>query len=349
MNWILSIIAFIFILSVIVIIHELGHLLTAKYFGVYCEEFAIGMGPTLYKRKGKETTFAIRALPIGGFVSMAGEQGVECENIPHERTINGIKAWQKIVVMAAGSFMNIMLAWALFIGVIMMQGRVSLPPEPIVANVVEGSPAAKAGFQANDRIVEVSSQSITLEPKNFNEISEHIQYYPVETNFKVERNGEVKNLTLTPEYIKDENRYYLGINLSPNIKEISFLESFQYGTQELVNGMKSIGTALSKLVQGIGLQNLSGPVGIFKITSDVAKTGFVSILSLIALLSLNIGIFNLLPLPVLDGGRIFITLIEKVSGRTLSGKAEGILMGAGVLFLIGIMVLATWQDIVRLF
>ncbi len=349
MDLLLSIIAFIFILSVIVIIHELGHLLTAKHFGVYCEEFAIGMGPTLYKRKFKETTFAIRALPIGGFVAMAGEQGVECENIPHERTINGIKAWQKIIVMAAGSFMNIVLAWVLFVGVIMMQGKVSLPPEPVVANVVENSPAAKAGFQANDRIIEVHSQSVTLKPKNFNEISEHIQYYPVESIFKVERNGEIKSLVLSPEYIKDENRYYLGINLSPNIKEISFLESFHYGTQELVKGMKSIVTALSKLVQGIGLQNLSGPVGIFKITSDVAKTGFMSILTLIALLSLNIGIFNLLPLPVLDGGRIFITLIEKVSGRTLGEKAETILMGAGVLLLIGIMVLATWQDIVRLF
>lgn len=349
MNFMLSILAFVFILSVIVIIHELGHLLTAKYFGVYCEEFAIGMGPTLYKRKFKETTFAIRALPIGGFVSMAGEQGVDCDHIPQERTLQGLKAWKKIVVMAAGSFMNLLLAWVLFIGVIMVQGKVSLPPEPVIAGVVEGSPAEKAGFQANDRVVEVSSNSITFQPKNFNEISEHIQYYPVETTFKVERNGKIETLLLTPEYIKDENRYYLGITLTPNIKEITFLDSFRYGTEELVKGAQSIGNALAKLVQGVGFQNLSGPVGIFKITSDVAQTGFVSILSLIALLSLNIGIFNLLPLPVLDGGRIFITVIEKISGRTLGPKVETILMGAGVLLLVGIMVLATWQDIIRLF
>lgn len=349
MNNMLSVIYFILILSALIVIHELGHLITAKRFGVYCSEFSIGMGPAIYKHQFKETAFSIRLLPIGGFVAMAGEEGVEDEHVPFERTIKGINVWKQVVIMAAGAVMNILLAWALFIGLTMYQGSVALPPEPVINGTMEGSPAKAAGFQAGDRIIEVTSHGISFVPENMNEITEHIQYYPEETTFKVQRGAEVLDLVMTPSYIKEENRYLIGIEYSRNIKEIGVLEAFGYGTQQLIESSTSIFRALGNIIRGIGLNNLSGPVGIYKITADTIQYGWMSVLALIALLSVNLGIMNLLPLPVLDGGRIFITLLEKISGRKLGEKAEYIITMAGVVLLVGIMVFATWQDITRLF
>lgn len=346
---ILSVIYFILILSALIVIHELGHLITAKRFGVYCSEFSIGMGPAIYKHQFKETAFSIRLLPIGGFVAMAGEEGVEDEHVPFERTIKGINVWKQVVIMAAGAVMNILLAWALFIGLTMYQGAVALPPEPVINGTMEGSPAEAAGFQSGDRIVEVTSHSISFVPENMNEITEHIQYYPEETTFKVQRGTEVLDLVMTPSYIKEENRYLIGIEYSRNIKEIGALEAFGYGTQQLIESSTSIFRALGNIIRGVGLNNLSGPVGIYKITADTIQYGWMSVLALIALLSVNLGIMNLLPLPVLDGGRIFITLLEKISGRKLGEKTEYIITMAGVVLLVGIMLFATWQDIARLF
>ncbi len=346
----MSILYFVLILSVIVVIHELGHLISAKYFNVYCKEFSIGMGPVLYKKQFRETAFAIRALPIGGFVSMAGEEGVDDENIPFERTIKGIRWWQQIIVMAAGAIMNILLAWILFIAVTMAQGRISLPAEPIINGFSENSAAQEAGFQIGDRITAISSEGETTTIDSFDDISEHFAYFPdAEAEFTVKRGNETLNITLTPRYNESEQRYLAGFTAKSNIRDINAWESFYYGTQRMLDGSTAIFDSLSKLIRGIGLEHLSGPVGIYQVTAQTTQNGLLPALALIALLSLNIGIFNLLPLPILDGGRIFIVLIEKISGRTLSERAESIVMGIGVVLLVALMVFATWQDIMRLF
>lgn len=346
----MSIIYFILILSVIIIIHELGHLMTAKYFHVYCQEFSIGMGPTIYKRQGKETAFSVRALPLGGFVSMAGEEGVDDESIPFERTLKGIAWWKQVIIMAAGAIMNVLLAWLLFIVVTMVQGRVVLPSEPVVAGFTSGSAAEAAGFEIGDRITKITSGSEVTTVETFDDITEHISYFPKEEAvFSIVRDGREMEIKLTPKYNESEDRYLAGFQSNLNVKEISILESFQYGTERMIDGSTAIFRSLSKLIRGIGLENLSGPVGIFQITAETTQNGLLPAISLIALLSLNIGIFNLLPLPVLDGGRIFITLIEKISGRKLSERAEMVIMMIGVVLLVALMVFATWQDIMRLF
>lgn len=346
----MSIIYFILILSVIIIIHELGHLMTAKYFHVYCQEFSIGMGPTIYKRQGKETAFSVRALPLGGFVSMAGEEGVDDESIPFERTLKGIAWWKQVIIMAAGAIMNVLLAWLLFIVVTMVQGRVVLPSEPVVAGFTSGSAAEAAGFEIGDRITKITSGSEVTTVETFDDITEHISYFPKEEAvFSIVRDGREMEIKLTPKYNESEDRYLAGFQSNLNVKEISILESFQYGTERMIDGSTAIFRSLSKLIRGIGLENLSGPVGIFQITAETTQNGLLPAVSLIALLSLNIGIFNLLPLPVLDGGRIFITLIEKISGRKLGERAEMVIMMIGVVLLVALMVFATWQDIMRLF
>ncbi len=346
----MSIIYFIIILSVIVIIHELGHLMTAKYFHVYCQEFSIGMGPVIFKRQGKETAFAIRALPLGGFVSMAGEEGVEAQDIPFERTIKGISWWKQIIVMAAGAIMNVILAWVLFIVITMVQGQVALPSEPVIQGFTEASAAQDAGFEIGDRVTKMTTDGEVSEVKSFDDISEHLSYFPQqETIFTIERGNETLDIALTPRWNEAENRYLAGFQSKSNIKDISFWESFRYGTEKMLDGSTAIFRSLSKLIRGIGLENLSGPVGIYQVTAETTQSGLLPAISLIALLSLNIGIFNLLPLPILDGGRILLTVIEKISGRKLGEKVETVIMTIGVVLLVILMLFATWQDIMRLF
>lgn len=358
MNFV-TIIYFILILSVIIIIHELGHLIAAKHFGVYCREFSIGMGPIIYQKQMKETAWSIRLLPIGGFVAMAGDEDAPLEggssedeeelDIPFERTINGIKRWKQIVVMAAGAFMNIILAWVIFIGITAYQGKVAIPGKPMVSSFTETSVAEKAGMKVDDEIIKVSNGKESITPKTFDDITEFMQYYPGETTFTVMREGKQLDITMTPAFDKEENMYKIGVyHEYKDIKEISLLESIPYGTQKMVDSVTSIISSLGKLIQGVGLNNLSGPVGIYKLTDQITQTGFLTTLAFVGLLSVNVGIFNLLPIPILDGGRIFILLIEMVIGRKLSERVQNIIMTIGLVAIVALMLFATWNDIVRL-
>ncbi len=350
----MSFIWFILILGVIIIIHELGHLIAAKKFGVYCKEFSIGMGPKIWQRKNRETALTIRALPIGGYVAMAGEDSDEEDeelDIPYERTLNGIKPWKQVIVMAAGAFMNIILAWLLFIGITAYQGAVPQEAKPIISTVVENSPAEKAGFLTGDEIIRMENiaKNEVLKPESTDEILEFLQYYPGEVKYTVLRDGKEVVLNATAAYHKEDNIYLIGIGYkAPEPKKITLLESIPYGTMRMVDSVKSILSSLNKLIHGVGLNNLSGPVGIFQITAQTTQNGLLSSLALIALLSVNVGIFNLIPIPILDGGRILIVLIETLIGKKLSERCQNVIMMIGVFLIIGLMLIATWNDIARL-
>jgi regulator of sigma E protease len=285
---------FVIVLGIIVFIHELGHLIAAKYFGVYCKEFAIGMGPRIFSLKGKETIYSIRLLPLGGFVTMAGEEGIDVEEIPVERTIKGIKRYQRMLVMLAGIFMNILLAWVIFVGMYMYTGQVVLAPKPVVAGVVADSPASRAGFQYGDRIVKMTfSDKTVIVPKDFYEVVQFIQLYTDETKFAVIRDGVTIEIIVKPEYIAAEQRYFVGLKLPEAVvKKINPIQAIGYGTGTLVKGIDDIFSTLTRLVRGIGLKSVSGPVGIFKVTSQQAQQGIGSLIVLIGVLSLNVGVFN---------------------------------------------------------
>lgn len=356
LNTIITLVYLILVLSIIIIIHEVGHLLAAKKFNVYCKEFSIGMGPKLYMKKFGETSYSLRALPIGGAVAMAGEiieDGDKDENddldIPFERTINGIAKWKQIIVMFAGPFMNIILAWGIFIGISAYQGAVVVPSEPIVDQVSEGSVAQEAGFISGDKIIKMEVNGEVSEPKTFDEVVEFIQYYKGETNFSVERDNKVVELKCTPKFNEESKAYMIGVGAKSNIKEITIMESFKYGTEQLVDSSTMIFRSLANLVRGVGLDNLSGPIGIFQATDTMAQQGIVSFIAFIGLLSINVGIFNLLPIPILDGGRILILLLEGITRRKFSEKILNGIMMFGLFAIVGIMVFATWNDIIRLF
>ncbi len=346
----MTLLYFVIILGIIVFVHELGHLITAKMFGVYCKEFAIGMGPKVKSWQKGETLYSLRALPIGGFVAMAGEEGVDMEDIPANRTIKGIAPLKRIVIMLAGIFMNILLAWVIFVGVFLYQGARSLPPQPIIAGVVSGSVAETAGFLANDEIVKVAfSDGTSIVPKDFYEVITYTQLYNDEMTFTVIREGVNLAIKVTPLFNEKEGRYMIGLMLpQPVIEELSFFGAIWAGTEYVGTTITEIVNTLSRLVRGIGLNAISGPIGIYDVTDQQAQQGLLSLIVLTAILSVNVGIFNLLPIPLMDGGRVVITVAEMIIGKPINREFEQALMTASVILVIGLVLFVTWQDILRL-
>lgn len=358
MEWIIGILAFILMLSVIVIVHEAGHLIAAKAFGVYCNEFSIGMGPALWQKKGKETTVSIRAFPIGGYVMMAGEddgsQDAEedewLKNVPEDRKLYSKKWWQQIIIMAAGVFMNFVLALLIFVGLAFSRGYIVDDPLPVVYEVVENTPASRAGLQEGDDIIKaVSKNGESVEPKTQYELAEFTQLNPEEMTLTVLRDGKEVQLSLTPEMDEESNTYIIGYRSKANTRKGNFFEYIKAGWDDMIYTTSSIFSSLGMLLTGKHLDQVSGPVGIFQITKETAMMGIRSYISLFALISVNIGIFNLLPIPALDGGRIVILLLEKIIRRKINPKiVENIILASFVL-LFGIMIFATYNDILRLF
>ncbi len=351
----MTIIYFLILLSLIIVIHEAGHLAAAKKFGVYCYEFAFGMGPLIFQKQGKETKYSIRAIPIGGYVSMAGESdGDEMYpdiEVPDERRLINKPWWQKIIIMLAGVTMNFLLAWCIFSLVIFSQGGFAEPARAIVDQVVEGSPAEEAGFEPGDiikKITKTDGSSVT--PKTYIDMQQFSAGYNEEETYIVERNGEEIEIRVTPRYDEEAEAYLIGIvGPAGEVKKVNFLNCWYYGLVEMGIIARLLFTTIAGLFHGSGLSNVSGPVGIYQATETYASLGFASFMLLVAQLSLNVGIFNLLPLPVLDGGQVVITLAEAITHKQLNQKVKLILMGACWVVLIGFMLFVTWNDISKLF
>jgi regulator of sigma E protease len=362
LNVVIGLLAFLLMLGVIVIIHEAGHFFAARAFGVYCHEFSFGMGPLLWQKQGKETKYSIRAFPIGGYVSMAGETGTEEDedgeediddwqkNVPYEQKLASKPKWQQIIVMLAGVTMNFILAALLMIGLVAVRGTVAEPAEPVVYEVAENSAAQAAGLLPGDRIVKATAEDGSyVEPETQSELSEFIQYNHDTLQLEVQRDGAIVNLELTPQLDEDSGTYLMGIVAQSQVRKISWWEAIPAGIQELFSAAKSIFNSLGMLLQGKGLNSVSGPIGIYKVTEQTVSYGWLSYLALISLISLNIGIFNLLPLPALDGGRVVMLLFEAAFKRKIPQKwIEGMILASFVV-LFGIMIFATYNDILRLF
>ena len=350
----LTFILFILLFTVLIMVHEAGHLIAAKKFGVYCYEFSFGMGPLLFSKKFKETQYSIRALPIGGYVAMAGEEGDDevypGVQVPEGRRITDQVWWKRAIIQLAGIFNNILLAYFIFCMVVLAAGGISTSPEPVVDSVIAGSAAEAAGFEAGDRIIEIQKEDgSSIKPAEFIDMQTLITDDSTLT-ITVERDGTEEVFTVTPEYSEEEERYMIGVNAPEGkVAEVNLLNCWYYGAYEMVMLTRLMFQAIINIFQGAGLSNLSGPVGIYQATETYVKMGFESYMLLIAQLSLNLGIFNALPLPVLDGGQFVITVAEAVTRRRLNEKIRVGLMLTCWALLIGLMIYVTWNDIVRLF
>ncbi len=359
MQTIINIIVFFLILGAIVLIHELGHFLTAKLFGVYCAEFSIGMGPKLFSKKKGETEYQIRALPIGGYVAMAGEADQEdneiMKDVPYERTLKGIKTWKKCVIMLAGVFMNFVLALVLLIGIYSFVEVQTNTSE--IGSVVKDKGAALAGIEAGDVINKITINNEEHIIASFSDIqevldNENLQLDTDTVTMKVglTRNKHYLEKEVTAKYNNETKSYVMGITAAT--KQLTFAEAIRQGINQFIEYALLIFTTLGKLITDMThtVSQLSGPVGIYTVTAQVTQTGSIStLLSLTALLSTNIGMFNLLPIPGLDGSQVLFALIEKVIRREIPTRIKYALQMAGLILVFGLMIFVTVNDIGKFF
>lgn len=360
MQNIINIIVFLFILGSIIIIHELGHFLAAKFFGVYCGQFCIGFGPKIWSKKGKETEYELRILPFGGFVAMAGEEdqvdNENMENVPYERTLKGIKAYQKIIIFFAGVLMNFVLAIIIIFGLNLTSGQVPVSNAQL-GIVAEGSAAESAGLKKGDiiqsiDIVETGKTYLVTHFKDidFSQKGLNTTADKVTMKITVDRDGTKQVFSTLVNYNQEKSAYVLGITQAT--RSMNLVESFQntfitFGEMSVAI-VGAIGQLITNFTKTIG--QMSGPAGIYQITAEVTESGQIThVLSLLAMLSVNVGIFNLMPIPGLDGCQILFVTAEKVIGRELPQKLKLGLQMVGLGLVMLLMIIVTYQDIMRIF
>ena len=336
----MTIIAAIILFGIIVFIHELGHFLFAKKAGVKIHEFAIGMGPKIYSKQKGETKYSLRLLPLGGYVSMEGEDGAS--NDPN--SFGAKTVLQRASIIFAGPFFNIILTILLLIPVFSYMGTPS--DKNVLGQVLENTPAIEAGLKPNDKIIEINGNKIN----NWQDIVNNIQGDNIETlNIKVERDNTTKDITVTPEK-NEEGKYVIGIT---PVYDKSILKSVPRAFTATWDMIKQMLLFVVQLFTGTvpgGFENsVAGPVGVIGIVSDAAKMGIINLVYIGAVISLNLGILNLLPIPALDGGRLLFLLIEAIRGKKMDPDKEGMIHTAGLMLLLGFMLFVTYKDILKLF
>ena len=364
----LTIILFLIILSVLVAVHEAGHLVLAKWVGARVKEYAIGFPPRIFSKQMGETKYSLNATPLGGYVNIAGEEGVDDPNeadIPMGEKLSAKHPLKKIAVLAAGVFANVVLAW-LLISVTLMMGSyesvLTTDPLPADAKVIilgisPGSPAAKIGLMPADEVLRVSSFEKSIKPKTADELVAFLSGHQEEkVTLRVLRNGaekEFKDIQAAGGIV--EGKKALGIGIDTVVKKsYPFFTALYKGLGITGNTIKiitvSAGRALWNIARGKGgLGEVAGPVGIGKIVGEVRSLGLVSVITFAAFLSINLAIINILPFPALDGGRILFTVFEWVAGKPVPTKISRAVHGAGFAILIFLMIVVTIHDIKQLF
>ena len=330
----MTIIYAIIIFCLLIFVHELGHFIVAKACGVKVNEFAIGMGPAIFKKQKGETLYAVRLFPIGGFCAMEGED----EDSEDDRAFNNKPAWQRALVLTAGSFMNLLTAVVLMIVIAFVVGQATTT----VNEVLDDSPAYRAGMMSGDRIVEVDGTAVD----EWNDVITYIGESSRDTaDIVVERDGAQQTLTAALEYDKESGRTKIGI--TPEMKH-SVAGSVGSGMKNTWNMTVMMYKVIKQLFTGdVSVSELSGPVGIVYAVNQSAKAGVIYVVYLASLLSLNLAIMNMLPFPALDGGRLLFLLIRKITGKRITDAIEGKIHFIGIILLMVLMVYVTWNDIVK--
>lgn len=346
----MAILWFILILGGIVLVHEFGHFIFSKLFGVYVYEFSIGMGPKLlhHKKKGGETEYCIRAIPIGGFVSLAGEDADDNTKIDKKRMLYTKPVWQRFIIMIAGASFNFIFAFVLLFVMALIYGSIST--KPIVANVSPEYPAYTAGIREGDKILSVDGNKVS----SWSEVQLYIQTSKGEKLDIVlkDKTGTKREVTLVPDKVEDKEgnvSYVVGIGLDTTVRR-GLGVSLKHAVETTASLYKLMITTLKELVTGkFSVKDLSGPVGIYSVVDSQSKKGFESILSLVAYLSMNVGVINLIPFPAFDGGRVLFLIIEKIRRKPIKAKTEGMINSIGFILLMLLMVFVTISDVIKLF
>lgn len=348
--WFVSLLILIFILGIIILVHEFGHFIWAKIFKVHIYEFSIGMGPIIFTHKGKDKIdYNIRAIPLGGFVSMAGEVYEDDDEIDKKTFMCNKPWWQRIIILVAGVTNNFIMALLiLFVSALIWGGNISLP---VVDDVVEDFPMEKAGIVAGDKILEINGRKVN----NWDaaQILFIMESKDNKYELKIENeDGTVKDVVVEPKVEKSDDGIEtktFGIYIKTETLK-GFFGSIKYAFLKFGSIVESMALTIEGLFTGkISLQALSGPVGMYEVIDSSIGYGLNYMLYIVAFLSINVGFINILPFPAFDGGRVFFLIIEKIKGSPVNSKFENMCHLIGFALLILLMIYITIQDIFRFF
>jgi len=336
----MSILITILVFGVLIFVHELGHFVVAKWAGVKVFEFSLGMGPKIISFTKGETDYSLRIFPIGGFVRMAGEQAVDEEPVEEERSLNKKSIPIRMAVLSAGSFMNLVLAAVLFVALFMFIGLPS--NENVVGKVIAGKPAAQAGLMSGDKIVSINGS----ETKTWEDLVKYIHNRPgQELNFNIVRDS--KNLNLSITTLKDEQSGFGMIGIEQKWVGQGLFTSLKLGFTKAYEFTKLLLGALLMMIMGQVKPEFAGPVGVTKMVGEAASYGLANVLTFTAIFSINLAILNMLPIPALDGSRVALLALEALRGKPMDPKKETIIHLVGFALLIVLMIIVTYQDILK--
>lgn len=346
----LSLIYFLIVLSILVLAHEFGHFLAARRVGVRVEKFSIGFGPKLFSFKKGETEYIISAIPLGGYIKMSGDEPAELTGKKWEFLSRSV--WDRFKIIFAGPLFNYILAFLIF-SVIYMFGSPTLTTE--VGELLKDYPAQKSGLQVGDTITAIDGKSV----KYWEDLTEIIHKHTGGAmKLTVMNNGRETSVEIQP-IIRDTKDIFgnetkvalIGILPSQKIEKVryGFFDSFGMGLKKIWQLTAVTLKALFAIITGklSFKESMTGPIGIFVITGKAAQMGIIYLMHLMALLSASLAIFNLLPLPVLDGGHIIFLAIEKLRGKPFSVKTQEWISNAGIVFLILLTVFIFYNDILK--
>ena len=334
-------IVMVFVFGILIFIHELGHFFTARRCGVSIKEFAIGMGPTLisWKSKKYETKYALRALPIGGFVSMVGED----EASDDANAFCNKKVWQRMLITIAGPLMNLVLGFLLMLAVVLIQGPIG---STTVAEFNEGALSSQQ-LVVGDEILEVEGTRV----KSGNEVLYEIMnkgYEPIDILVKRDGNRVLVEDVSFPTF-EEQGALFGDMDFKVRAEERTFFNIISQTFTRSISTVKMVVDSLVGLVSGrFGIDTMTGPIGVAEVVGEAAKTSALSFLYIVTVLTVNLGVFNLVPFPALDGGRFLFLIIEAIRRKPINKNVEAYINFAGLILLFGLMIFISFKDILKL-
>ena len=338
----MNIIIAILILGFLIFFHELGHYSVAKFCGIKVNEFSIGFGPKLFGFTKGETLYAIRAIPMGGFVKMEGED----KESDDERAFSNKPTWQKFLVVVAGAFMNLLLGFILMLILVLNTSKIT---DMIIEKFADGAVSSSYGLKEGDKILKIDKYSLkTISDLNYIliEVSDR------GVNVIVERNNEkitLENVHFSVIEDKESGIKIANIDFKFGQKDITFLNALRYSFDSVISDIKSVWITLAGLIKGkYSLKVMSGPIQITETMATMSSQGFIPLMRFVILITVNWGVINLFPLPALDGGRILFLLIEMIRRKPLKQEWEGYIHLIGFALLILLSIYVIYNDILRI-
>ncbi|MFK5880789.1 MAG: RIP metalloprotease RseP [Sulfurospirillum sp.] len=340
------------VLSFLIFFHELGHFLAARFFGVKVEVFSIGFGKKIYTKVYGDTQYALSMIPLGGYVQMKGQDDMDPTKLSKDKDSYNVKEpWQRIVILLAGPFANFLLAFLLYIAI----GSIGINKfAPYIGQVSKDSPAFKSGIKSNDEIISINGIKI----KTWDELSKKIKKSSDSLLFKIKRDRKLIKIKIEPKIHTYKNMFgetlkKKMVGISPSGKTITirytFLQSIPFALEETKNATTMIVKSLQKLIEGVvPAKELGGIVSIVQVTAKASAIGIVALFGLTALISVNLGVLNLLPIPALDGGHIMFNLYEMITKKAPSERVLYYLTLGGWVFLLSLMAFTIFNDIYRI-